>query len=263
MRNLFALACFILGAGAATAQTTPSVQVSPLAPGSALLSITAEGHSNRVPDLAVFSAGVVTHGVTAAEALGANSRQMDRVVAALKRSGIVDRDIQTSSISLSPRFNDPEGEAQRRARELREPYVPPTEARRIIGYEARNSVQVRVRRLDQMGKIIDTLVAAGANQVNGPSFTLDDQKAALDEARTEAVAAGRERAELYARAAGMRVVRLLSMSESGGHYPVQQIFVTASRAGGAGAPPPPPPAPVSPGELSLGVNLAMQFEIAR
>ena len=262
MKNLVAFACLALTAGVAAAQSPPTVQVSPLGPQSALLSLTAEGRSDRVPDLAVFSAGVVTHGVTAAEALGANSRQMDRVIAALKRSGIADRDIQTSSISLSPRWNNPEAEAQRRARETRQPYVPPTEPPRIIGYEARNSVQVRVRKLGEMGRIIDTLVSAGANQVNGPSFTLDDEKAALDEARTEAVAAGRERAELYARAAGMRVVRLLSISEGGGHYPVQQIVVTGSRMAAPGAPPPPPPPPVAVGELSLGVNLSMQFEIA-
>ena len=120
-----------------------------------------------------------------------------------------------------------------------------------------------MRKLGEMGRIIDVLVAAGANEVNGPSFTLDDQKAALDEARTEAVAVGRERAELYAKAAGMRVVRLLSMTEGGGYYPVQQIVVTGMRAGGYGAPPPPPPAPVSPGELTLGTSLSMQFEIAR
>jgi uncharacterized protein YggE len=211
----------------------------------------------------MFSAGVVTTGVTAAEALGANSRQMERVIAALKRSGIADRDIQTSAISLSPRYNNPEAEAQARARETRQPYVPATEPPRIIGYEARNSVQVRVRKLGEMGKIIDVLVAAGANEVNGPSFTLDDQKTALDEARTEAVAVGRERAELYAKAAGMRVVRLLSMTEGGGYYPVQQIVVTGMRSGGYGAPPPPPSAPVSPGELTLGTSLSMQFEIAR
>jgi uncharacterized protein len=262
MKSLVAFASFGIVAGTAAAQTAPTVQVSPLGPASALLSISAEGRSNRVPDLAVFSSGVVTAGTTASEALGSNSRQMDRVVAALKRSGIAERDIQTSAISLSPRWSNPEAEAQRVARETRQPYVPATEPPRIIGYEARNSVQVRVRRLGEMGKIIDTLVAAGANEVNGPSFTLDDQKAALDEAREEAVALGRERAEIYARAAGMRVVRLLSMSEGGGYYPVQQIFVTARRGAGAGAPPP-PPAPVSPGELSLGLSLSMQFELAR
>lgn len=264
MKILSAFACLALAAaGAAAAQTAPTVQVSPLGPGSALLSLSAEGRSNRVPDLAVFSAGVVTHGITASEALGGNSRQMDQVVAALKRSGIADRDIQTSSISLSPRWNNPEAEAQRVARGTRQPYVPTNEPPRIIGYEARNSVQVRVRKLGEMGKIIDTLIAAGANEVNGPSFTLDDQSAALDEARVEAVATGKQRAELYARAAGMRVVRLLSMSEGGGYYPVQQIVVTGSRMSAPGAPPPPPPPPVAVGELSLGVSLSMQFEIAR
>ena len=263
MKSLFAFTCLVLVAGAASAQTAPTVQVTPLGPTSALLSLSAEGRSDRVPDLAMFSAGVVSHGVTASEALGANSRQMDRVIAALKRSGIADRDIQTSSISLSPRWSNPEADAQRIARETRQPYVPSNEPPRIIGYEARNSVQVRVRRLSEMGKIIDTLVGAGANEVNGPSFTLDDQKAALDEARTEAVAVGRERAELYARAAGMRVVRLLSISEGGGYYPVQQIMVTASRMSAPGAPPPPPPPPVAVGELTLGTSLSMQFEIAR
>ena len=261
MKKLVAFAGLVLAAGAATAQSPPTVQVSPLGPTSALLSLTAEGRSDRIPNLALFSAGVVSHGVTASEALGANSRQMDRVIAALKRSGIADRDIQTSAIGLNPRWNNPEAEAQRIARETRQPYVPSNEPPRIIGYEARNSVQVRVRRLSEMGKIIDILVGAGANEVNGPSFTLDDQKAALDEARTEAVAVGRERAELYARAAGMRVVRLLSISEGGGYYPVQQIVVTGSRMAAPGAPPPPPPVAV--GELTLGVSLSMQFELAR
>lgn len=264
MKSLFAFAFLTLLSAAATGQIPPTVQVAPLGPNSALLSLTAEGRSNRVPDLAVFSAGVVTSGITASEALGNNSRQMDRVVATLKRSGIADRDIQTSSISLSPRWNNPEADAQRIARETRQPYVPPTEPPKIIGYEARNSVQVRVRKLGEMGKIIDMLIEAGANEVNGPSFTLDDQRAALDEARAAAVATGKQRAELYAQAAGMRVVRLLSMSEGGGYYPVQEIFVSARRGGVAGAPPPPPPpAPVSAGELTLGVGLSMQFELAR
>lgn len=262
MKKLIAFVCLALAAGTATAQSPPTVQVSPLGANSALLSLSAEGRSERVPDIAMFTAGVVTHGTSAAEALGANSRQMGRVVDALKRAGIADRDIQTSSISLSPRWSNPEAEAQRLARQTRQPYTPPTEVPRIIGYEARNSVSVRLRRLGEMGRIIDTLVAAGANEVHGPSFTLDDQRAALDEARVEAVAEGRRRAELYARAAGMRVVRLLSISEGGGYYPVQQIVVTGSRMSAPGAPPPPPPPPVAVGELSLGTSLSMQFEIA-
>ena len=266
MRRFVAFVLLSMASGSALAQSTASVSISPLGPNSALLSLSAEGSSRRTPDVALFNAGVVSQAVSASEALADNSRKMDRVIAALRRAGIAERDIQTQAISLQPRYSNPELEAQTRARELRQPYVPPTEAPRIIGYEARNSVQVRVRKLGQMGKIIDTLISEGANQVDGPSFTLDEPREALDEARREAIAVGRQRADLYAQATGMRVARLLSVSEGGGYYPVQQVIaVTGSRVGYGGAPPPPPPppAPVSPGELSLGLSVSMQFELTR
>ena len=258
------VALMLLPPASALAQSTTTPTVA-LGPSSTLLSITAEGRSQRTPDLAVFSAGVVSQGTTAAAAMADNSRQMESVMAALRRSGIAQRDIQTSAISLQPRYSDPEREAQIIARQTRQPYVPPANPGppRIIGYEARNNVQVRVRKLGEMGRVIDTLIASGANQVDGPSFTLDEQQEALDEARTLAVANGRARAELYARAAGLRVGRIISMSEGGGYYPVREIFVTASRMSTPGAPPPPPPAPVAPGELTLGVSLSMQFELLR
>lgn len=263
MKTIFAAALLALSPTALQAQaTTPQVT---LGPNSAILSLSAEGQSHRTPDIAMFSAGVVTQATTAAQAIADNSRRMDSVIAALKRAGIADRDIQTSSINLSPQYTDPEREAQIRARQTGQPYVPvPPEqqARRIIGYEASNTVSVRVRNLANMGKVIDTLVSVGANQVNGPNFTLEDQKAALDEARLEAVTEGRQRAELYARAAGMRVGRILSISEGGGYYPVRQdIILTGSRM--APPAPPPPPTPVAAGELTLGVNVSMQFELVR
>ncbi len=263
MRKVLLSFCLAACAVPAWAQPMPGASIAPLGPESALLSLSAEGQSRRTPDLAIFSAGVVTQGRTAAEALSENSRRMDAAIAALRRAGIAERDVQTSAISLQPRYSNPEMEAQMRARQMREPYVPPAEpqAPRIIGYEARNSVQVRVRRLGEMGRIIDTLIAAGANQVDGPNFTVDEPQAALDEARTEAVATARRRAELYARAAGMRVVRVVSISEGGGYYPVQQVF--AVRAASSMAPPPPPPPPIAPGELTLGVSVSVQFELAR
>lgn len=248
---MFAL---LAAAAPAIAQTPPTTAISPLGPNSALLSLNAEGRSRRTPDLAQFSAGVVTQGATAAAAMAANSRRMDSVIAALRRAGIAERGIQTSAISLQPRYNNPDRDAQMRGRAPEPP--------RIIGYEARNSVQVQVRRLGEMGAVIDALVNVGANEINGPNFTLDEPKAAQDEARVEAIATGRQRAELYARAAGMRVVRILSISESGGRYPVEQIVVTGSRMMSPGAPPPPPP-PVAPGELSIGTSVSMQFELAR
>lgn len=264
MKKLLMLA-MLATATPAVAQPTPSTAIAPLGPNSALLSLTAEGKSRRVPDLALFSAGVVTQATTAAAALTENNQRISRVVAALKRAGIADRDIQTSNISLQPRYSNPDLEAQVRARQTGQPYIPADQPARIIGYEARNTVNVRVRRLSEMGSIIDTLIQAGANQVDGPNFTLDEPRAAQDEARLEAVTVGRQRAELYARAAGMRVARIVSISESQGYYPVQQaIMVTGARMG---APPAPPPAPerdsISPGELELGVNVSMQFELVR
>src|SRR5688500_10836370 len=125
MKKFLVFALFGMVASQAVAQQTPTTAISPLGPDSALLSLSAEGHSRRTPDLAIFTAGVVTQATNASEAMTENSRQMDRVVAALRRAGIAERDIQTSAISLQPRYSNPELEAQLRARQTREPYIPP------------------------------------------------------------------------------------------------------------------------------------------
>jgi uncharacterized protein YggE len=258
MRNLISMVLLCAGS---TAMAQPGAGLLPaLGPNATLLSITAEGQSRRRPDVAMFSAGVVTQAKTAAEALSANADRMHSVVAALKKAGVADRDIQTAALSLQPQFYYPERDRAMRERVTgvtntsSEPQAP-----RIIGYEARNNVQVRVRRLAEMGRIIDTLVTAGANQVEGPSFTVDEPQSALDEARTQAMQRARERADLYASAAGLRVSRILSITEGGAYYPVQEVAMR----GGMMSAPPPPPSPVAPGELTLGINLSVQFALER
>ncbi|HET9458987.1 MAG TPA: SIMPL domain-containing protein [Sphingomicrobium sp.] len=263
MKRLLIAALLAATPAALQAQGAMQPQVM-LGPTSTLLSLSAEGQSRRTPDIALFSAGVVTLARTASEAMADNSRKMDQVVTALKRAGIADRDIQTSAINLSPVYSNPERDAQIRARQTGQPYIPPPpeeQIQRIVGYQARNTVQVRVRDLANMGRVIDALVNVGANEINGPNFTLDDQRAALDEARTQAISEGRQRAELFARAAGLRVARILSISEGGGYYPVQRDMIIATGSGPAA--PPPPPTPVQPGELTLGVSVSMQFELVR
>lgn len=242
-----------LALATALAHPATAQQASPLPvveSGHSVLTVTGEGRSLRAPDLAVFNAGVTTQGKTAGEALGENSRAMTQVIASLKRAGIAERDIQTSNLNINPIYAEPrrlpDGSMEQRA---------PV----IVGYQASNSVSVRQRRLDDFGKVIDTLVAAGANQVNGPSFQLEESDAALDEARTAAMKKARDRAELYARAAGLRVVRILSITEGGGHYAPPPVFYARADAAGA---PPPPPAPVQPGELQLTANVTVLFELA-
>src|SRR5688500_18375838 len=213
--------------------------------------------------MAVFSAGVTTQGQTAAEALAENSRAMTQVIAALKRAGIAERDIQTSNLSISPIYQDPNRDAIMAARSSGQPYVPlPPELSvpRIIGYTASNNVSVRQRKLDDFGTVIDTLAAAGANQINGPMFQMDDQEPALDEARLDAIAAARARAELYANATGLRIVRILAINEGGGYYGAPPVvFARAASQGGAPPPPPPPPAPVQPGELQMSFNVTVLY----
>ena len=206
------------------------------------LDISATGEVTRVPDLAIISAGVQTLQPTATAAIEENANRMERVRAALRRVGIDDKDIQTSTINLNPEYRYVENQ-------------PP----RLTGYRATNSVNVKFRDLKRSGAILDALVAEGANQINGPSLTIDKPEAAYDEARAKAIAVGQARAELYARALGKRVVRLLSVSEGGGYrvpppmpYAADAVMVSAQRVAKT---------EIDPGTQELQVTLAMSFEL--
>ena len=218
-----------------------------IAAGSTLLTVNADGLSTRAPDLALFSAGVTTQGKTAAEALTANSADMNKVIAALKKAGIADKDIQTSNLSLNPVYGQP----------TFGPNGQVIQEARIIGYQANNQVNIKQRDLKGYGKVLDALVAAGANQVSGPSFMVENADAALDEARTAAMKKARARADLYARAAGLKVARIVSISEGGGYAPpMPVIYAKAEMARDAAA------TPVSPGQVDSQINITVLFELA-
>lgn len=259
------LSAFLLAAAMplpTLAQDTGHVPV--IAPGNAMLTVTGQGDAQSEPDVAIFTAGVQTQAKTAAEALADNSRKMEQVIEALKRSGIAERDIQTNNLSINPVYVDPERDAMMAARTSGQPYIPPPpdhqRLRRIVGYEVSNNVMVRQRDLKNFGRVIDTLVAAGATQVNGPMFELEKQDAAMDKARVEAIRDARARAQLYAQAAGLRIVRIVSISEGGPSYRPMPMFRYGQMS--ASAPPPPPPAPIQPGEVALSSTVTVNFELA-
>lgn len=233
--------------GTAMAQTVSPVPM--IAQGNTLLSVSAEGKTSRRPDMATFSAGVASTGKTAGEAMAANAADMNRVVAALKKAGIADKDIQTSNLSLNPIYAD---------NSRTPPDAYGQQLPRIIGYSANNNVTVKQRNVAEFGKVIDTLVAAGANQVNGPSFEVDDSDAATDEARIEAMKKARARAELYARAAGLRVVRIVSISEGGGYTPPMPVMYARAAAADMGG----GPTPVQAGQVELSAGVNVLFELA-
>jgi len=201
------------------------------------LDISATGEVTRVPDVAIISAGVVSRSASASGALQDTANRMSQVLAALKRAGVADRDIQTSNVSLNPEYRYPENQSPQ-----------------LVGYTASNNVTVRFRDIRSSGKILDALVTVGANQINGPTLTVDKPESALDEARAKAVAIGRARAELYAHSLGLRVVRIVSVNESGGYAvppPVPMMMAQARKADTS----------IEAGEQKLQVNVAMTFEL--
>jgi len=230
-----------LGALAATAATPVAAETAPSVPAETLLSLSATGESTRVPDIATISAGVVTQAAEARAALTANNGQMTRVVAALKKAGIAERDIQTSNINLNPQYSYEDRKAPQ-----------------LIGYQATNTVTVKLRKLAGAGDVIDALVTEGANQVNGPSFGLDKPEDATNEARLDAIRKARSRADLYAGAAGLRVKRIVSITEGGGYqppYPMPKMMVRAEAADAAAVP------PVEAGEVGTNVTVTVVFEL--
>ena len=238
-RSLPIFAAVLLLAAPAAAQTPPISlpQTPPISP--PLLTLTASADALRAPDLVRLTAGVLTNAATAADAMAGNSARMNAVLAALKSAGVAARDVQTTGLSLSPQYR----------------YVaeqPPI----LTGYQARNAISIRTARLGDAGRLVDAAIKAGANEVQGPEFTLANPDAALDEARAAAVAKGRARAELYARAAGLKLGRIASITEGSagpepGPRPLQRMMAAEASA----AP------PVQPGELSLTAQVTMSFEL--
>jgi uncharacterized protein YggE len=206
-----------------------------------LLSVSAQAESRRVPDVATVSSGVVTQAADANAAMRANAEQMDKVMAAIRAAGIADRDIQTAGISLQPQYRYAENQ-------------PPV----ITGYQASNTVNLKVRDIAKLGKVLDALVANGANQVNGPSFEVDKPDAAYDEARIAALRKAEARAQTYAKAMGLQVRRVVSINEGGGyHPPIPMMRAQAMEMSAA------KDTAVSPGETALSVSLDVVFELGR
>lgn len=226
---------------AAAAQAAPSTDAVFAA---TTLNLSAYGETRVAPDLATITLGVTTEAPTAQAAMQRNAVSMTTVMAALRRQGIAERDVQTSGLNLNPQQVYAENQ-------------PP----RITGYQASNTVTVTVNDLARLGPTVDAVVAGGSNQINGVGFGLKDPARAEDAARREAVQALRAKADLYAQASGHRVRRLVSLSE------------------GTSFSSPPPPMPyarmaamsqeadaktsVSAGELRVRVDVSATYELER
>ena len=227
-------------AGVASAQTAPASAADTVFRATTI-NLSAYGEVRQRPDQATISLGVTTEAPTAAEAMRLNAVKMNQVIAALKKGGIADRDIQTSGLSLNPQYVYVENQAPR-----------------LSGYQASNTVTVVVRDLTRLGQAVDATVNAGATNVGGISFGLQDASAAEDAARLEAAKALQARAELYARAMGYRVARLVTFSEGGGYSapPPMPVYAMARMDKAEST-------PVEAGELKVRIDVSATFELVR
>lgn len=227
-----------LAAAMAVLPTVSMAEVTGPAISGTRLDIVAQGSVKRVPDVAIISAGVVTQARDAKSAMTGNATAMARVLTALRGAGVADHDMATAQIGLSPQYRYAENQ-------------PPV----ITGYQANNSVTVRFRDIAKSGAILDALVAAGANQISGPTLTLDKPEAAQDEARADAIRTARARAELYARAAGLTVKRIVAISENGDvARPMPMMQMRAMSDASAKS-------EIVPGEQDVGVAVSVTFEL--
>jgi uncharacterized protein YggE len=199
-----------------------------------IVTVTGEATVGVAPDTAIIRIGVTSQEKTAREAGEANAKQMTSVLAAIKASGIAERDIQTSRLSLQPQYDPNKGGTAR-----------------LTGFQATNQVTVRIRDIDNLPAVLDRAIAAGANEMSGIEFVVSEQSKLLDQARADAIADARRKAELYAKAAGAKLGQVVSISEEGPGAQ-QPRPMQAVRAGSV---------PVAPGEQTLRAIVSVSYEL--
>ncbi|MEH6789363.1 SIMPL domain-containing protein [Parasphingorhabdus sp.] len=195
---------------------------------------------DSAPDTAMFSTGVETKAKTATEALRENSVQARAVIDRLKSLGIAEKDIQTTGINLRADYE----------------YDQPTRENRFVGYVVSNQVSATVHDISKLGKILDAVVSSGATNLNGPTFSIDDDSKMKDVARERALANAKARAMSYARAEGYTGVRVLSINEG----IANQSYAPAARMKSEIASSAPP---VEPGQVGTVVSLSITYEMTR
>ncbi len=200
------------------------------------ITVTGDANVAVAPDTALMRIGVTSQGKTAHEASAANSKQMTSVLAAIRDTGIPDRDVQTSRLSLQPQY-DPNKNG----------------TARLLGFQVTNQVTIKVRDTDKLPTILDRAIAAGANEMSGIEFVVSEQSKLLDQARDDAIADARRKAELYAKAAGVKLGRVLTIVEEGSSPPARPVM-QAMRAGAV---------PVSPGEQNLRASVTVSYELTQ
>jgi uncharacterized protein YggE len=228
---------FVLGFFAQSALA----QMPPAQPRVPVLNLTGEGAAEVQPELAILQIGVAVTAKVAKDALAENSKLLSAALNAAKESGIEPRDLQTSGLSLRPDI----------VRAEKWPH------REVIGYQVNNIVTMRVRDISRLGGLLDRLVMLGINDIRNITFSVANPAPLIEQARADAIKDAMRKADKYAEAANLRIVRVLAINESGIETPAPRPLVL-TRAASA----PRPDVPVEAGELVYRARVNVEFEIA-
>ena len=204
------------------------------------ISLTGHGEVRMAPDMVTITVGVLSQGTTAAEALTANTASMNTVFAALKTGGIAEKDIQTSNFMVQPRYD----------------YNNNTQPPKLVGYDVSNNVTITLHQIDALGGLLDKLVQAGSNQIQGIMFQVSKPDAALDEARKIATQDASRKARLYAEAMSVGLGSVQSISEGIHHEPPMPYRGKVMRAETIAA-----NVPIAGGEQVLSIDVNITWEI--
>jgi uncharacterized protein YggE len=243
MPNLLALIAVVLIA--------PSTQGEDVKTERRTIAVTGTGRISAPPNVADISVGVVTQAKTAREALSANNESMAALHKVLKERGVAAKDIQTAYLNVSPQYSQP---PPHNPNNPLGQFVP-----QIVGYNVTNTVQVTARDLAKLGELLDAVITAGANQLNGISFRIDGAESLLDNARKKAMADAKKKADLMAGEAGVVVGPPVSIRDE--QTPVQPIFQPMMQTMGMFAAPAAPSLPVASGEQELSVTVYIVYEL--
>jgi uncharacterized protein len=203
------------------------------------ISISGHGEVRAVPDVASISIGVTTQGATAREALDGNSKTMKALFDTLKQAGIDARDMATSNFSVGPRLDYGNNNGQ-----------PP----KVVGYDVNNMVTVTVRKLEDLGGLLDVAVTTGSNTINGIQFSVSKPDVMLDDARKAAIADARHKADIYAAAGGFKLGDILSINEGAAYQPPMPYLAKSARSESADV-------PIAQGEQALTIDVSISYEI--
>lgn len=211
------------------------VTFGPLHAAERLVTVDGEARISVEPDTAIIRIGVTSEGKTAHDASDSNAQQMTAVLAAIKQAGIADRDMQTSRLSVQPRYDQSK-----------------TGAARLLGFQVTNQVTIKIHDIGALPTVLDRAIGAGANEMSGIEFIVSQQSKLLDRARGEAMADAARKAEIYAHAAGAKVGHVVSITEAA--MPSPPVAMQAMRAGTV---------PVAPGEQTLRAQVTVSYELAQ